>query len=207
MKKIIYYLITILAILFLYPSCKKERKPKEYYVEQYLKDWMFFDTGTWWKYKEINTGTIDSQYVIKSELIQITNEYKKKSPYYTDEIAMINTNSNYYFQLSSPLGSSVIEKIRSQGSERGSTHLIFKPFEVGAYRPGAYSKITNIDPNYKFGTITDTLITTLNRQDESEQNDSVEYKVLKGIGIISKRNISKKEEWQLVKYHINLNKK
>ncbi len=77
MKKIIYYFIIILAILFLYPSCKKERKPTEYHVDQYLKDWMFFDTGTWWTYKEINSGTIDSQYVTISEFNYITSEYKK----------------------------------------------------------------------------------------------------------------------------------
>lgn len=208
MNKLFYYSILITStIIVLNSSCTKERKPRVYYVEQYRKDWMFFDTGTWWTYKEINSGTLDSQYVIKSELIQITTENKKKSPYYTAEIGMVYTNSNFYFQLASPIGSSVIEKIRTLGSERGSTYLIFKPLKVGAYPPGSFSKITNIDPNFQFGSINDTLVTVLNRQDWSEQNDSVEYKILKGVGIINKKNISKKEEWQLVNYHINLNKK
>ncbi len=207
MKKRLYFiLLSVPFFLMLKTSCKKERKPKEFYVEQYVKDWMFFDTGTWWTYKEINTGTIDSQYVTKSELIYITSENRKKSPYYTVEIGMVYTNSNFYFQLADPTGGSVIEKIRTQGSERGSTPLIFKPFKVGAYPPGSYSKTTNIEPSYQFGTITDTLITILNRQDESEQNDSVEYKILKGVGIVNKRNITQKQEWKLINYHINMNR-
>ena len=37
-----------------------------YNIEQETKDWMFFDTGTWWLYKEVNSGSIDSQFVIQS---------------------------------------------------------------------------------------------------------------------------------------------
>lgn len=212
MNKLFYCSILITsAILILNPSCKKERKPTEYHVEQYLKDWMFFDTGTWWTYKEINSGTIDSQYVIKSELIQITSENKKKSPYYTVEIGMVYTNSNYYFQLSSPKGGSVIEKILTLGSERGSTYLLYNPLKIGDRKGSSglgYTEITQINPHFILNNIKyDSLITYFDNYDLSENNDSVEYKILKGVGIINKKNISKKEEWQLVNYHINLNKK
>lgn len=196
--------------LILNNSCRKERKPTEYHVERYLKNWMFFDTGTWWTYKEINSGTIDSQYVVRSELIQITTENKKKSPYYTVEIGMVYTNANFYFQLASPKGGSVVEKIQSQGSERGSTYLLFKPLQIGERKGSSglgYTEIMQINPHFTLdNNKSDSLITYLDNYDLSEQNDSVEYKLLKGVGIVNKKNISKKEEWQLVNYHINMNR-
>lgn len=68
--------------------------------------------------------------------------------------------------------------------------------------------MVDIDPNFTLdGVKYDTLITLLESYDLTEFGDSVEYKIYKGVGIINKKNISKNQNWQLLKYHIKLNKK
>ncbi len=212
-RPILYLFLCIPAIVIQTEGCrKKDRTPQISNVEQHIKDWMFFDTGTWWVYKELNSGTIDSQYVTKSKMFYYeTDPNDKKNPYNKTQSIEVYINSGFFFHLSSPMGGSNIEKIKFIGSEAGSTYLIFKPLEVGQRKASGgasgYIEIKQIDPHYTIDSLKyDTLVTLLDNRDNTEQNDSVEYKIFKGVGIINKKNITKKEEWQLIKYKINLNK-
>jgi hypothetical protein len=61
-------LIHFALIIIVFNSCVKERQPVIYDIDQDLKDWMFFDTSTWWLYQNTKTLELDSQYVTKSEI-------------------------------------------------------------------------------------------------------------------------------------------
>jgi hypothetical protein len=189
-------------------GCKKERKQNIYNVEQYVKDWMFFDTGTWWVYKEMNSGMVDSHYVTKSEFVYTeTDQDDKSTPYIKAQSAFVHINKGYFLYLKSPSGRSIVEKVKE--GNWGSTILLFKVLEVGQWASSGlgYTEIKEVDPNYTLDNVKfDTMVTLLDNRDASENNDSVEYKVYKGVGIINKKNITRKQEWKLIKYHINLNK-
>ncbi len=208
MKRYVLYLfLCIAAIVIQTGGCRKKDTPKPSNIEQHIKDWMFFDTGTWWVYRELNSGRIDSQYVTKSRIYYNESDLSDKNgPYYKWQFADVYNSSGFYFHLSS---FSTIEKIEFSDTGSGRTYLIFKPLELGQRKGNGlgYTEIKQIDNHYTLDSIKyGTLVTLLDNRDNSEQNDSVEYKVFKGVGIINKKNITKKEEWQLIKYHINLNK-
>jgi hypothetical protein len=188
-------------------------QPTVYNIEQHMKDWIFFDTGSWWVYRETGSGITDSQYVTESSISYgKLAPYRKKHPYVKSQFAIVKLNSLTYFELHSPHGSSLVFKTDPWDSvQRGWTKLLYKPFQPGireaSHGPYGYTEITALNPHFTLDNITfDTLLTVFDNLDNSEGNDSMEYKVFKGVGIISKRNISKKLEWKLIRYHINLNK-
>ncbi len=209
MNQIFKIILFPTIVLFFINSCRDIESTMTYNVQQHIKDWMYFDTGSWWLYKEVNTGIIDSQFVIESKSFYMNNEGNNKSnPNLTVQLIEVHVNSDYYFKLAAPSGSSVIEKISKTSSERLSTYLRYDPLRIGERKNTGvgHTEITALDPKFKFGNTTDTLVTFFDNFDMTEQNDSVEYKVLKGVGIINKRNISKNQNWQLIKSNIKMNK-
>jgi len=209
MKNIIKSGVFVLIFLSFEYSCKDIESTMKYDVQQHIKDWMYFDTGSWWLYKEVNTGILDSQFVTESKSYYLNNEGNNKSnPNLTVQLIEVHINSDYYIKLSSPFGGSSIVKISKKSSERLSTYLRYDPLRIGERKNTGigHTEITALDPKFKFGNTTDTLVTFFDNIDMTEQNDSVEYKVLKGVGIINKRNISKNQNWQLIKHNIKMNK-
>ena len=208
MKSNLNLIICILISILIVNSCgEKLESGKTSDVQQHIKDWMFFDTGTWWVYKELNTGIIDSQYVTESKIFYYDIEFEDNDrPNYKMQSIEVHNSSGFYFHLAPPKGSSLIEKIRKSGS----TYLRYNPLQVGERKASSglgYTEIVGIDAHYTMDNMKyDTLITLLENYDSSEQNDSVEYKVLKGVGIINKKNITKNQNWKLTKYHIKMNK-
>ena len=213
MKKLKNNIVYLFFIFFIVAySCKeKERTPAIYNIDQELKDWMFFDTSTWWLYKNVQTGELDSQYVTKSEIFYVESENIKGQPYYKDQGAKILTNTNTTFLLTP----SYCHKEKNTNSEGSYTYLIFKPnnkpLTIGERRRSCsgkgYTEMTAIDNNFTLDNLYyNTKITVFDNKDCTEDKDSVQYQIFKGVGIINKKNITKNEEWQLIKYHIKLNK-
>ena len=204
-------IILFALILIIFNSCEKERKPTVYNIDQELKDWMFFDTSTWWLYENIKTGELDSQYVTKSNIYYIESENIKGEPYYKHQGATISTNTNISYLLT-PF---YCLKENNSINEGGYTYIFFKPLNkpltVGERRSSCsslgYTEMTAIDNNFTLDNVYyNTKITVFDNKDCTEGNDSVEYQIFKGVGIINKKNITKNQEWKLIKYHIKLNK-
>lgn len=205
-------IVMLMLLIAVAPECRKDRKPDVYHVEQHVKDWLFFDTGTWWVYRDVNSGIRDSQYVTRSEIITDESQPKRKHDlFYIFQYAQVYTNTGSVFFLNSTMGGSMIEKTDTSSGGSPSTPLFYKPTQIGSRHSSfglGFIEITDLDPHFTLdGTKYDTLITLLNNDDQTAHHDSVQYQVYKGVGIIGKKNISKHQEWQLVKYHINLNKR
>lgn len=206
-----YTLITVLSMIICFSTCRsKDPSINISDIDKHIKEWMFFDTGTWWVYKEVNSGAIDSQFVTESKIYYLTSELLEGSLIMKAQFIEIHINKGFYFQVAPPSGGSLIEKTKYAGTEKVSSYLRFDPLRIGE-RKGptgiGYTEILEIDPQYILGNKTDTLITLLDNYDLTEHNDSIEYKVMKGVGILSKKNITRNQHWQLIKYNIILNKK
>ena len=208
-------IILFALIIFIFNSCIKERQPTVYNIDQELKDWMFFDTSTWWLYENTKTGDLDSQYVTKSEIYYLETENIKNEPYRRVQFANVSINNDTRFNITSTRGN-YIEKIKlNNNSGSGHTFLVFKPINkpltVGERKTSCsgkgYTEMTDIDEKFTLDNqYFNTKITLLDSRDCTEGQDSVEYQVFKGVGIINKKNITKNQEWKLIKYHIKLNK-
>ncbi len=207
MKKILF---SCFIIIILFSCGDKDRQPTVYNLNQQTKDWLFFDTGTYWVYKELGSGILDSQYVINSYLYYLENDKSDlKSQYQKIQIGEVDINAGFFLQLTSKhIG--IIKKISSLGSEGVSTYFYCQPLQIGNKKGTSglgYTEIIDIDPNYEIDiSKRDTLITYLENHDLTEKGDSVIYKVMRGVGVVNKKNISKNKEWQLIRYKINLNK-
>lgn len=208
MKKILF---SCFIIIILHSCGDKDRQPTVYNLNQQTKDWLFFDTGTYWVYKEHGSGILDSQYVINSYLYYIeSDKYDHSSLYEKIQTGHVNISSGFFLQMTSILGRGIIEKISSSGSEGVSTYFFYQPLQIGKKKGTSglgYTEIIDIDPDYSLDiSKRDTLITFLENHDLTENGDSVIYKVMRGVGVVNKKNISKNKEWQLIRYKINLNK-
>ncbi len=199
-------------IITLYWGCKDERTPEMRNISQELKDWMFFDTGTWWLYQNVQTEDLDSQFVTKSDIFYIESEKTKNAPYTKKQFIQIFLNNQHYFSISSTENCKLQRITNGEGSY---TYLIFKPnnnpLTVGERRSSCsslgYTEITAIEENFTLDNVYyNTKITVFDNKDCTENGDSVQYQLFKGVGIINKKNLTKNEEWKLIKYYIKLNK-
>jgi len=71
MRKLIILSALLLPFAFTLTSCKKEEeKPKYPYkpIPQELRDYAWFDVGTYWNYEDSATNQLDSIYIYKTEV-------------------------------------------------------------------------------------------------------------------------------------------
>jgi len=208
-----FKIITIkILIISLYLGCKDERTPEIRNISQEIKDWMFFDTGTWWLYQNVQTGELDSQYVTNSNIFYLESENIKGQEYYKEQSAKILTNSNLSFLITTDY----VLKENNKGTEGSYTFIYFtpnnKPLTVGERRSSCaggngFIEMTSIQENFTLDNVYyNTKITVFDNKDCTEHGDSIQYQLFKGVGIINKKNLTKNEEWKLIKYHIKLNK-
>lgn len=204
-------IVIILLSISLYNGCKDERTPEIRNISQELKDWMFFDTGTWWLYQNVQTKELDSQYVTNSDIFYLESENIKGQEYYKEQSAKILTNSKLSFLLTIDYGL----KENNKSTEGSFTYIFFrpinKPLTVGERKSSCsslgFTEMTAIEENFTLDNVYyNSKITVFDNKDCTENGDSVQYQLFKGVGIVNKKNLTKKEEWQLIKYHINLNK-
>jgi hypothetical protein len=75
-----YLILFSLLVLAAISGCKKDKKCPNVsitYLEQEMKDWIYFDSGSYWIYIDSVTGAYDSVYVTKS-VIEIAEFLDKK---------------------------------------------------------------------------------------------------------------------------------
>jgi hypothetical protein len=102
---------SLISILVLSGCCRDKRhdipgkqcepRPDEHYFYGLNegKDYMYFKKGTWWIYKNVNTGLIDTLTVYDSKFDTITSKGQEEASYYriyTYEKAVINVRSYKY---------------------------------------------------------------------------------------------------------------
>lgn len=200
-------IIGILQFLLICYSCeKKDRNPKFSPLLQETKDWMLFDTGTYWVFEENNSGIEDSVFVTSSEILQLgASGMDPTEPNVIHEFGVVNLSNKRYLFLSGTLGGNSIFKEVRIGSELVSTTLLNPPNTVGSSSPGSSSKVTEFVVNFEFNNIRADLVKRFDTKDPTENNESVEYHIMKGVGIIRKINHTKKEDWQLQRFNIVMN--
>lgn len=204
--KTVNLLFLVLCVAIIDGCGDDSKRTRVVNLQQHVKDWMFFDTGTWWVYRELNSGAIDSQRVTKSEIINFENQVHRTR--IKSQFARVHTNAGFLFTLQSAAGGSFIQKMDPNADDK-STFLFYQPAQMGSRLSSGngFIEITGLDSHFTLDGIRhDTLITLFNNDDLTSNHDTVQYQVYKGVGIINKKNVTKKEEWQLLRYHVNLNK-
>ena len=72
MKHLKIYIL-LLALPCLALQCKKDddkKDPEEVTrLSEEFKDYAYFKEGSWWVYKELNSGYLDSAYIIRSDIL------------------------------------------------------------------------------------------------------------------------------------------
>jgi hypothetical protein len=90
------FLFSLLVLTTLY-SCQKDKKCRELspiLLEQEMKDWIYFQPGSYWIYEDSVTNTVDSVYVTEAKIERkehiLSNE---KCPYRIEDRVYITTGS------------------------------------------------------------------------------------------------------------------
>ncbi len=72
MKRLKFYII-LLALPCMALQCKKDddkNDPKDVTrLSEEFKSYAYFKEGSWWVYKELNSGYLDSAYIIRSDIL------------------------------------------------------------------------------------------------------------------------------------------
>jgi hypothetical protein len=72
-------------------SCKKEIETRTYYLDQGIKDWMYFKKGTYWVYRDSVSGAIDSAWVDTSYINMVYLERSRNG------LPNYHTNTETFF--------------------------------------------------------------------------------------------------------------
>jgi len=194
-------------MVFSYSCVEKNSEIPIIKVPDTYKKWAFFDTGTWWLYREENTGAFDSIYVGLSQLNKYERE-KNGKIINIKEGCMIELNDATSYVISGTELYPLISLRKHTGTEEMESFLLYKPLEVGSRKGQSglgYSEIMEINPQFELDTnITDTCLRLLNNRDFIYNQSAVEYQFLRGVGIVRRKIFSKNQDWKLVKYHINM---
>jgi hypothetical protein len=208
-------------------SCKKdpeqnldycELHPEECVDIRMVKDWFYFDYGSWWVYEEENSGMRDSVYVIETWsdtgshkfLTRVHSTYDGYDyPYFTQ--TALETYKNHQ----------VKKEVQSTGVYRAKT----KPGDFVAEDKCFlfYPKVGMWSFNYgdPFGDPDSLIIKTLYDNFELsgysyqevvgiyeittavEEYQPTMHFFAKGVGLIKKELLDSNQIWNLVDYHIN----
>ena len=183
-----------------------------------VKDYFYFNYGSWWVYEEENSGKRDSVYVI--ETFSDTSSY-----YFNTKVHSTYDDYNYRFWTNSVTGDkykNLVEKsIRSTsvtrsktGSEEGfvaEAHcFIFYPV-VGKYMysyGGAYLsnnvlKVENIFTDYSTPEkIFESVIVVTEEHTAIEESQPTVHYYSPNVGLIKKELLDSNQIWNLVDYLI-----
>ena len=214
----------ILFTLLVVVSCRKddeipycEEFPNDCVDVREVKDYFYFNYGSWWVYEEENSGKRDSVYVI--ETFSDTSSY-----YFTTKVHSTYDDYNYRFWTNGVTGDkykNLVEKsIRSTNVVRSKTKsgdyvgedacFIFYPKPgLWAYTYGGHDITNNV---LKIEEIyTDYTILEKNFKDVvkvSEEHTAVEEKqptlhyYSPNIGLIKKELLDSNQIWNLIDYNI-----
>lgn len=215
MRISIYYLLPLFCIL-LFSTCKKDREedcPCDYEQGfQQVKDWMYFETGSYWIYEEENSGAIDTITVYEHWQGQdpegnnafISNTISSHDGY----LYLYDYNSSFTIHcLNTP--SCQCEKVeRSKGRPGefvGSEKNFFFPAIPGNYSAAGsdVSLVEEVMENHP--VLGDSIFFSsvfYIEDDLSEAHEQTRFIIAKNVGIIRKEIVGLELIWNLIEYDI-----
>lgn len=162
MKHYLLFLgLSILTTLF---GCQKDKKcpnVRTTYLEEEMKDWILFDSGSYWVYIDSVTGAYDSVYVTKSgiEIVEFIDPKYSKCPELIFEsiTVYLESSNNKRFVVNGAYGrgSGVINNVnpvngyvaihnqKYSGGDGGRSHYMYFPVLQGTV--GAWNGFTIIE--------------------------------------------------------------
>ena len=195
-----------LSLLFLSLSamwCKKSDSTYYTPLSQDFLSYFAFPKGSWWVYKEINTGKTDSFYVTQ---YGIDNVYDKKADFHYQSLSY-GLHGNKY-QCTAGANPSIdgtkfyyTQIFKGNDSFNSSSTRLFYPFEIN--RPtsdGVVIKMLADSIAIQNNTYLDICITDKSFAQPIDPIKSEYY--CKNIGVI-KRVYSDGTVWEVIKYHLN----
>jgi hypothetical protein len=205
MKIKIYLSLTLLIIGFLGTKCRKDNTPPPtYYLPQEIKDYMYFQPGTYWVYKDSASGVLDSVTVTEANSEMFTDMFDPPANKisHIEERFTVKTFSNYenieYFYNGKVIGgidcnqNNVCayverEKIISGIPDEGYNNVLIYPFNIGL-AGGTYTTISNkydsllVEGKYYKGVV--EFYCSLNY---TENNQPTYFYIAKNYGVIRKK--------------------
>ncbi len=191
------------------------------------RDYIYFKTGTWWVYKKIPGGQLDT-IEVKTSWIDTFEISGNGNKLIYDECYWVATSKhdNFSYKFYNPLPSPDINIIKATTKFRS-------PYFISKSRPGYFSGITNVVVvpfsnevlNNGHGHVTKMLddIKTINVQGntyndvkhinisndatfswglQGDEGGIVEYYWAPKVGIIKKEHMTKNISWELVESHV-----
>lgn len=213
------FLITLLLF-----SCKPDKteisyckkNPNECSNIQEIKNYFFFNLGSWWVYEEVTSGVRDSVYVTEATNtagnynfdVRVYSSYQDYYyhyyPYFLD-VSDCNQNSDIYKKCV------IVNRSKYRpGDFVGEGNCFFYKFKVGEVETTFNTEFANnkiiiedIQPSYQLGNFIfeETVkIHELNTYMEGIQPTNHFFS--KGVGLIRKELLDSNQVWNLVSYHI-----
>jgi hypothetical protein len=191
-----------IAFFLLLSGCTK-KEGQTYYLSDYIKQFSVFQVGSYWVYKNENTGEIDSSFIKSSPSFSIY-----QSGYSDPKIQECFIDYGGPFISSGHLGN-LGYQIGFMNIGINGACLKSKPFQPGS------SIYDGSEGTYKELSIYDSLIVNdvvyhqvLNTQDQYPKNngdtDYMNYYLVKSIGLIKFKYHYHNQDtyWSLLRYHV-----
>lgn len=222
MKKIFIVMMT-LSLVF---ACKKdpeqnldycELHPQECVDMREVKNWFYFNYGSWWVYEEVNSGQRDSLYVL--ETFSDTNTY-----YFSTTLFDAQTEYRYRFwtegldsdemMVKKSKKSVNIKRSKGKPGELVGENYCFTFYPLEGKYVGTYAFISGIryfgdltvEEFYDVYSLNDSTFNEVVKINEEytsiENGQQTNHFYASGVGLIRKELIDSNQTWNLVKYNI-----
>jgi hypothetical protein len=210
--KIYFFIFTIISLITIY-GCKEPGISQEFLSEEF-KSWGNFKVGTYWIYKEINSGIEDSCYVYQYDSTMHLESFPDEGKSYIEviESRFISTSSQDSFKLwINTAGIFVNLKNISSKSVGGEdvfncTLVVPPPTQGQQFNTGPINQVVIFDSvfdSYSVGINTFQDIVRANDNMNMAYNRQQTYfYTARNIGIIKKVFPDASQSWNLVRFNI-----
>lgn len=209
MKKIFSFTCFVLFLFFFFSSCqscKKDEKPIVYIpLDTTFLSYCAFPVGSWWSYKEINTGQRDSFYVTRTEQEAIRDHHSDLD-YYKLIYHITNLNDTFYYSTKpfyfSTYYTFVLYEIYNAYNGTHIAARFFSPYNNDTlYNYGCLYLKMSIDTMTINGHLYNNIKVMENKASTYGNKIKTEY-YCKNVGVIRKE-LFNGEIWEIKNYHIN----
>lgn len=187
-----------------------------------VKDWFYFDVGSYWVFEEENSGKRDSIYVLPEYQANDTGSY-----YFSTRVYSTHNDCQYHFWtasavLSAQNGNNMVEKsIRSTSVTRSKSSveegligeslcfLFYPEINRFVYNKTSFNAGSNrlTVQNFKnsmslLGRTFEDVVLMAEDHTVVENSQPTKHYYAKGVGLIKKELIDSNQVWNLIDYHI-----
>jgi hypothetical protein len=203
----INFLIYCIITFSLLQSCEKKCQDKKpILLEQEMKDWIFFQIGSYWIYEDSISKSIDSVYITDAKIERI--EYfnpRQKCPKRIADVININFSSilgekieiNGVYGAGSGVqndttnirGNALIKNLNHSGGDGGHSFYMFFPVvqgTIGAWNGFTFIKHDTIYPTYNVKGKMFNNVLRIHDTGNGAYNSETKFYHVKHIGVIRK---------------------